>query len=192
MIRRIVSAALAVSALSLTACGGGSDGCWTTDTPGQLENRPSPLDSTTVTLGEAQVKVCYGRPSARERPVMDGLVRYGELWRFGANEATSVRLPFPARIGDVSVEAGGYSLYVVPGPESWTVTVNGIVERWGIPVDSATAAADVGSFDVPAEELPEHVETLTMALEGTGPTEADLVVDWERTRVRIPIQRVEG
>ena len=151
MRRPIARLAIAVAALTLAACGADSDVCWTTDTPEQLADRPSPLDSTSVRLGESQLKVCYGRPSARERPVMGALVPFGAVWRFGANEATSIRIPFPAEIGGVAVQPGSYSLYVVPGQETWSVTVNGIVERWGIPVGPDVQAADVGSFMVPAE-----------------------------------------
>ncbi|UCC26857.1 MAG: DUF2911 domain-containing protein [Gemmatimonadales bacterium] len=192
MIGRSILPAVLTLALVLVSCGDGSDGCWTTDTPGQLANRPSPLDSAIVILGEEQVRVCYGRPSARERPVMDGLVRFGEIWRLGANEATSIEVPFRSRIGDVTVDPGRYSLYVVPGAESWDVTVNGMVERWGIPVDAAVRAADIGTFSVPVEGLSQHVETLTMTFQETGSDSADLVVDWELTRIRIPVHRLEG
>ena len=106
--------------LGVAACAPADDeaGCWTTSTPEQLAERPSPLDSAIVTLGDAQAKVCYGRPAARGREVMGALVRFGEIWRFGANEATSIHLPFPADIGGLRVAPGAYSLYVVPGAES--------------------------------------------------------------------------
>lgn len=184
-------AALVLTAALLTACGG-EPGCWTTDTPGQLANRPSPLDSTLVTLGEGTAKVCYGRPSARGREVMGGLVPYGQIWRFGANEATTVHLPFPARIGEVQVEPGSYTLYAVPGEDAWTITVNGALERWGIPVDEAVAAQDLGSFTVPVEMLDDPVETFTMTFQATGADSAELLAEWERARIRIPVQRLEG
>lgn len=184
-----------VPGLALAACGdGGTPGgvCWTTSTPEQLAERPSPLDSTLVTLGDGQAKVCYGRPSARGREVMGALVRYDEPWRLGANEATSIHLPFPAEIGSVSLGAGSYSLYAIPGVDEWTVVVNGIVERWGIPIDEGVTSADLGAFTVPAEMLDSPVETFTVEFEEVGPGEAHLVASWESARIRIPVRRPEG
>lgn len=165
-------------------------GCWTTSTPEQLAERPSPLDSALVTLGDAEAKVCYGRPSARGRQVMGGLVQYGEPWRFGANEATALHLPFAAEIGGVAVEPGVYSLYVVPGTDVWTVVVNGSAARWGIPVDEVVTAEDVGSFIVSPEALESPVETFTVSFQPAGADEAELVAEWEFTRIRIPVRRV--
>lgn len=194
MMRRTARLAVPVLLLGLGACApaerAAEGGCWTTSTPEQLAERPSPLDSTMVTLGDAQAKVCFGRPSARERQVMGGLVQYGEAWRLGANEATGIHLPFPAEIGGVAVQPGSYSLYAVPDTAQWTVVVNGNAERWGIPVDDAVTAEDVGSFTVVPEALDAPVETLTLTFQETGPEAADLVVEWELTRVRIPVRRV--
>jgi len=191
--RRATIFALPVLALGLAACAGPQEGgCWTTSTPEQLAERPSPLDSAVVALGDGQVRVCYGRPSARGRQVMGALVRYDEPWRFGANEATSIHVPFPAEIGGVAVEPGSYSLYAIPGSESWTVVLNGVVERWGIPIDEAVRAQDVGSFTVTPETLDAPVETFTLSFQDAGAHEASLVAEWESTRLRIPVRRMEG
>lgn len=189
--RSVVGVALS---LALAACGRpGAEDCWTaTDDREHLATRPSPLDSTLVTLGDARAKVCYSRPAARDRVVMGGLVRFGSLWRLGANEATAIHLPFEAEVGGVRVAPGSYSLYAVPDTTRWTVTVNRAWERWGIPVDSTVTVDDVGSFTVPAEPIPTEVEALTMSFAPAAEGAAELVVEWERTRVRIPVRRVEG
>lgn len=186
-----IATAAAFLALAAAACGDASfeEGCWTTSTPEQLAERPSPLDSALVTLGDADAKVCYGRPSARGRPVMGSLVRFDEVWRFGANEATTIHLPFPATIGDVPVEPGAYSLYAVPGSETWTIVVNGVPERWGIPVDEAVTAEDLGSFQVSVEMLESPVETFTLSFQAADGRSAELLAEWELTRVRIPVRR---
>ncbi|MDT8341391.1 MAG: DUF2911 domain-containing protein [Longimicrobiales bacterium] len=186
--------ATASLAVAVVACGGEDapphEGpCWSTSNTAQLAERASPLDSAMVTLAGERVRVCYGRPAVREREVMGALVPFGDAWRLGANEATSIHLPFDARLGDLAVPAGDYSLYVVPQADSWTVAVNGVVERWGIPVNADVTAEDVGTFSVPTEVLEQPVEVLTMRFEEAGPDAAELVVEWERTRVRIPVQR---
>ena len=154
--------------------------------PAQLAQRPSPLDSVQATIDGATVKVCYGRPSARGRAIMGGLVPFGAPWRLGANEPTRLTLPFAAEVAGVRVPAGTYSLYVVPQATSWEVHVNRAVERWGIPIDAAVRSQDVGKGTVPVETLAQPVEQLTLRLV-TEP--GALVVEWEKTRITIPIKK---
>jgi hypothetical protein len=154
-----------------------------------LAERPSPLDSVDVHLGDASAKLCYGRPSSRGRTMVGEQDPYGVPWRMGANEPTTLHLPFPAEIGDVSVGPGSYSLYAIPNPGVWTIVVNGNTNRWGIPISADVRTADLGSFTVSARPLPEHVETLDFSFEPTGGASGDLVYRWERTTLRIPITR---
>jgi hypothetical protein len=160
--------------------------CTHRGTAAEVARRPSPLDSVQATIDGATVKVCYGRPSARGRSVMGGLVPFGEPWRLGANEPTRLVLPFAADVAGVRVEPGTYSLYVVPQAASWEVHVNKAVDRWGIPIDAQVQAEDAGKGTVPVETLAQPVEQLTLRLLAGPP--AELVVEWEKTRVRIPIR----
>ena len=165
-------------------------GCWRRGDPARLAERASPPDSAVAIVHGARVKVCYSRPSARGRSIMGGLVPYGEPWRLGANEATSIHLQFPAEIAGVRVEPGSYSLYVIPGESQWTVAVNRSVERWGIPIDDAVRAQDVGRGSVAVERLDQHVEQLTLRFGPGAQGSTELIVEWERTRVRIPIHKL--
>ena len=153
----------------------------------EAQDRPSPLQTTTVTLDGQEALLCYGAPSARGREVMGGLVPFGESWRFGANEATAIHLPFAAEIGGVSVEPGSYSLWAVPGEEEWEIHVNANTERWGIPINDEVQGADVGSFTVEAMQAEEMVETLTLSWESHGEDMGHIVMEWENTRVEIPV-----
>jgi hypothetical protein len=96
-----------------------------------VTERASPFDSARVAVGGKLAQVCYGRPSVRGRRIFGEpgteptpLVQYGRLWRTGANEPTIIHLPFPATIAGLAVAPGSYSLYTVPGAESWTVIIN--------------------------------------------------------------------
>jgi len=89
--------------------------CWIRGPADKLAERPSPLDSIAVQVGSGTVKLCYSRPSARGRKVMGGLVPFDQPWRLGANEATSIRVPFAAEIAGVRVDPGTYTLYAIPG-----------------------------------------------------------------------------
>ena len=166
--------------------------CWIRGSANELARRPSPLDSATVEIGGATLKVCYGRPSARGRKIMGGLVPFGEPWRLGANEATTIHVPFAAELAGVRVGAGTYTLYTIPGESRWQIVVNRGVQRWGVPIDEQVRAQDVGSGTVSVERLDQPVETLTLKLAPTTASATELVVEWEQTRVRIPIRRVSS
>lgn len=152
-----------------------------------LAERPSPLDSVAIELGGEAAKLCYGRPSARGRTMVGGEDPFGIPWRFGANEPTTLHLPFPATVGTVDLDPGSYSLYAIPEDGPWTVVVNGNTNRWGIPISPSVRSADIGSFEVSRGEGA-YVEQLTFRFEGQGRS-GTLVYAWEDVVLRIPIAR---
>lgn len=163
--------------------------CWIRGPVDKLAERPSPLDSVSVEIGGGTIKLCYSRPSARGRKVMGGLVPFDQPWRLGANEATSIHVPFAAQLGGVRVEPGTYTLYAIPGASKWQLVVNRRIQRWGVPIDNEVRAGDVGASTVATESLDAPVETLTLKFTPAAGNATELVVEWEKTRVRIPIRR---
>ena len=155
-------------------------------TPAEAAERPSPLDSASITLDGDEAKVCYGAPSVRGRVIFGELEAWDQPWRAGANEATELHLGFPAEIGGVAVEPGTYSLYAIPGQESWEIAVSEATQRWGIPVPTDQ---DVGRVTVTPETVEEPVETLTWRWEQISDSEAELILEWDDTRVRVPVVR---
>ncbi len=155
----------------------------------QAAARPSPLGETAIALGGQTAKLCYGRPKANDRKVMGELVPFGQPWRLGANEATALHLPFAAKVGGVALEPGSYSIIAVPGEREWEMVLNRNVERWGIPIDDAVRGADVGSFKLPAQSTDAMVEQLTFRWESHGESMGHLVMEWEHTRVQIPLEK---
>jgi hypothetical protein len=154
-----------------------------------VEGRASPYDSTMFQVGTAAVKVCYGRPSARGRTMIGGdAVPYGSLWRTGANEPTILHVAGSITLAGVPLDAGSYSLYTIPSAADWTVIVNRSIEQWGheSQYTEEVAAQEVGRGTAPSEQLDDHVETFTIRPVSRG-NDADLLLEWERTRVTIPI-----
>ncbi|HSJ25915.1 MAG TPA: DUF2911 domain-containing protein [Longimicrobiales bacterium] len=156
-----------------------------------VEGRASPYDSATVQVGDQALKVCYGRPSARDREIFGGLVPLGQLWRTGANEPTILHVPFTAEIAGIRVDPGSYSMYTEPGEVEWVVIVNRATDQWGheSSYTDEVRAQEVGRGTAPTERLDQHMEQFTIRGEETA-AGADLLLEWERTRVRIPVRVV--
>jgi len=156
-----------------------------------LEGRKSPLDSLSFTIAGQPVKVCYGRPSSRGRTMLGGThIPFGKLWRTGANEPTIFYAPVPLRVAGLEVPPGVYSLYTVPGPREWEIIVNRSTSQWGEEgkYTDEVKAQELGRSKVKTEALKTPVETFTIKAEPEGDKAASLLLDWEKTRVRIPVQ----
>lgn len=159
----------------------------------ETQDRPSPLQMVEFSYEGGTGLLCYGAPSARERAIMGGLVPYGQPWRLGANEPTTIHLTGPAIVGGVELEPGSYSLYAVPGEGEWEIFINSNWERWGIPIDAGVQSANIGSFTVEPEPMDETVEILSYAWEPMAEnTMGDIVLEWENTRVSFHVHPVEN
>jgi len=180
-----------IAALPATLQAQNAELCWLSGdaTVASTAERPSPLGVVAIPMGEQQATLCYSRPSARERVVMGELVPFGAPWRLGANEATALHLPFAATIGGVAVEPGTYALYAIPGADQWEFVVNTSSERNGAPIDESVRANDVGSFTRPTAETEGMVETFTIEWDAHGEGMGHLVLEWENTRVEVPIHK---
>jgi hypothetical protein len=129
-------------------------------------------------------RVIYSRPHLGGRKLFGGLVKWGQPWRLGANEATEIRFFRPVTIQTKKIPVGQYSMYAVPYEDRWTIVFNSNLYSWGLKFDSAK---DVFSFDIPARTMPRLIEHFTMAFEKTA-TGADLIMAWEDREARLPIQ----
>jgi hypothetical protein len=155
-----------------------------------LDTRTSPLDSVTFEIEDGPVKVCYSRPSARGRQVFGGdLAPYGELWRTGANEPTMIHTSVPLSIAGIEVGPGSYSLYTVPGEAEWQIVLNASITQWGHErvYTGDVAAQEIARATVPAGASDDFVETFTIRAEPADDGAA-LILEWEKTRVAIPVQ----
>lgn len=182
--------ALAVAGASLLPVSSSLPPClkdWTS--PSTWQPRSSAFATTTFGLGAGRVRICYSRPAARGRTIYGGLVPWGQLWRFGANEPTRLYTTVPVAVAGVALEPGRYSLMAVPEPEAWTIAVNRSTFHWGNDLSARVLAREIGRGSVPADTLPLQlpVELLTMTAQAGTADTTWLVVDWDRTRVRIPL-----
>ena len=154
-----------------------------------VEGRASPFDSVDIRVGGQTLRVCYGRPGVKGREIMGGLVPYDTLWRTGANEPTILHVPFTAEIAGLRVPPGSYSLYTVPRAGDWTIIINRSTSQWGheSSYSAEVRAQELGRANVRTERLDQHVELFTIRGDSSGQG-TDILLEWERTRVRIPVR----
>jgi hypothetical protein len=146
------------------------------------QNKPaSPKAEASGTIGSAKVKIVYSQPSARGRKIMGGLVPYGEVWRTGANEATTIELSAPVKVEGKDLAAGTYSFFTIPGETEWTIIFNKDVKQWGH--FSYKQADDVLRVTVKPTKLSAAVETFVITV---GSDQIEL--KWENTAVPIKIK----
>jgi hypothetical protein len=130
-------------------------------------------------------RVIYSRPKANGRTVFGDLVKYGEVWRLGANEATEIEFYKPVTIGDKKVPKGRYSLYAIPRENSWTFVLNKETDTWG--AFKYDESKDILRTDAPVQKSAEPVEAMAMTFEKGENNIINLVVAWENVKVALPV-----
>ncbi len=147
--------------------------------------RPSPKGTVMQTVGITDFTVAYSRPGVKGREIWGKLVPFGEVWRTGANEATIFETSTDMNVGGKPLPKGKYSLHTIPGKDEWTVIFNSVADQWGS--YSYDKAKDV--LRVMAKPMSNPMtENLTITFANMTQDSADLLIDWEKVRVSVPIK----
>jgi len=147
--------------------------------------RPSPPASAKCDLpGGKSITIDYSSPRAKGRKIFGGLVPYGEVWRAGANEATTFVTTADLMVGGTHVPAGSYTLFTIPDKDKWTLIISKKTGEWGIPYPGEKD--DLVRVDMKAGSTSGHVENFTIAFdkEAKGCT---LRMEWENTKATVAI-----
>jgi Protein of unknown function (DUF2911) len=129
-------------------------------------------------------RVIYSRPHLEGRQLFHDILKYGEPWRLGANEATELQLYRDAMIQDKKIKAGRYVLYCVPQANKWTIHFNSNIDSWGLKPDSTK---DIASFEIPIRVTDRHLEYFTIVFEYIG-SGTQLLMSWDNVEARLPIR----
>lgn len=156
----------------------------------------SPMDMTYFPVNYPKIKmahdtdipplarVIYSRPHLQGRNLFQGVLKYGEHWRLGANESTELELYKSSVISDKRIAAGRYVMYCIPQQDKWTIILNSNIDTWGLTQDTTK---DVARFDIPVKTNSYRLEYFTMAFEKSEPG-ADLVMAWDNVEARLPFK----
>ena len=134
---------------------------------------------------EPLAKITYGRPQKKGREIFGGLLKYGKMWRLGANESTEITLFKEATLGGETVKAGTYNMYAMVNENEWTIILNTDRPAWG--AANRNEELDVAKIKVPVTSGTEMVEALTIMFKEKDAKNADILVAWDKTRVTIPL-----
>ena len=142
--------------------------------------RVSPQATVSQTVGLTNVTITYCRPGVKGRVIWGGLVPYDQVWRTGANEATTITFADPVTIDGTKLPAGTYGLFTIPGKDEWTVIFNKTAKQWG--AYEYKQAEDALRIKVKPHEMPFH-ELLTFCFPAVSTESATVAMVWDKLAV---------
>lgn len=142
--------------------------------------RESQRQEITQTVGDTRIAVVYHRPNVKDRKIWDGLEKYGEVWRTGANENTTFETSNDIKINGQTLPKGKYGLHTIPNKDQWTIIFNKVNNEWGS-----------FNYDQKQDALRVMVkpsaialqETMTVSFENVKANTSEIVIAWEKVRV---------
>jgi len=150
--------------------------------------RPSPAAKATCALADGKtITVDYSSPRAKGRKIFGGLVPYGEVWRTGANEATTFVTTADVMVGGTHVPAGSYTIFTIPNKDKWTLVISKKTGEWG--TNYPGPENDLARIAMKASALPAAAENFTIAFDKTSGG-CVLRMDWETTRASVDIAKM--
>ncbi len=151
--------------------------------------KASPEETVTAVIDGANISVTYSRPSKKGRDIFGALVPYRQVWRTGANEATTFSTDKAIGFGGKSVAAGTYTLWTIPDTDQWQVILNSKEYPWGVDFNgqaSRQADADVANVQASVTQLTDTVEQFTIRFDKQP--DPRMVLEWDLTQVSVPIE----
>lgn len=146
----------------------------------------SPAASVHQTVGITEITVTYHRPAVNGREIWGKLVPYGEPWRSGANENTTISFSTDVKVGGKPLHAGTYGLHTLPTAKDWTVMFSTTTLAWGS--FTYDPKEDAVRVTVTPRATPTSEERLSYRFDDVTDTKATLVLAWEKLAVPVSIE----
>lgn len=145
----------------------------------------SPSAIVKQTIGLTEVEISYFRPSARERIIFGELLPYKEFWRVGANAATKITFSGDVLVDGKVLKKGSYSLLALPESNTWKLNWYTYTSTdW----NDYAATEPVLQLQLPVNTRDKPLESLELHFQDITLDSATLLLEWERTLLKIPIQ----
>lgn len=153
----------------------------------------SPQKTAAYNQNGFDLSVAYSSPSKKGRVIFGELEPFGKVWRTGANEPTTFTTASAIKIIDKELPAGTYSLWTIPGKESWKVMLNKEVPEWGVTLLSGGKETtrdpdeDIVQVTVPVQVLSQVQEDLDISFKDIN--QLYLSLSWDETEIQVPINK---
>ena len=152
--------------------------------PESGKTMPSPPQTATVTLAGQTLTIKYNSPHMRHREIFGGLVPYDQVWRTGANPATTLITPVALHIGSLLVPAGTYTIYTLPSRKKWMLIVNKQNGQWGTEYKQEM---DLGRVELKEKSIAEPQEVMSISFDDIKRDSAELHIRWATTDESVKI-----
>ena len=152
--------------------------------------RPSPPASAACKFSDGKtIKIDYSSPRAKGRKIFGeasekALVPYGQIWRTGANDATTFVTDTNLNVGGKAVPAGSYTIFTVPKADAWSLVISKKTGEWG--TDYPGEKEDLVRAPMTVSKTSAPVENFTIAFDQAG-SKCTLRMEWENTRASVEI-----
>ena len=154
--------------------------------------RPSPPASAACKFSDGKtIKIDYSSPRAKGRKIFGeasekALVPYGQIWRTGANDATTFVTDTNVTVGGKAVPAGSYTIFTVPKADAWSLVISKKTGEWG--TDYPGEKEDLVRAPMTVSKTSAPVENFTIAFDQAG-SKCTLRMEWENTRASVEITK---
>lgn len=153
----------------------------------QLNLPPSSPDAEfKQQVGFTELKVKYSRPGAKGRKIFGGLVPYGELWRTGASDATTIHFSDTVHVNGNIIPAGTYSLFTIPNQEEWTIIINKDTAMHG--ASNYSKDQDLVRFMIKPEKSLRFYDSFTIEVNDIVKGSASIYLLWENTQIKLNLK----
>ena len=133
-------------------------------------------DSKTITID-------YSSPRMKGRQIFGGLVPYNEVWRTGANKATTFVTTANLTANGKDIPAGNYTLFTVPAQDKWTLIISKVTGEWGVPYKDEYKSQELARIPMQVSKTPAAVENFTINFDQSGG--CTLQLSWENTQASV-------
>jgi hypothetical protein len=147
--------------------------------------RVSPNAWVSQMVGVTKISITYSRPGVKGRKIWGGVVPYGEVWRSGANENTTITFSTPVKVEGHELPAGTYGFQTIPTAGDWTIIFSKDANEWGaFSYKQADDALRVQAKPQPAEMR----ERMAYEFDDVTDTSAKVVLHWEKLKVPFTVE----
>jgi hypothetical protein len=147
--------------------------------------RPSPNAWVSQMVGVTKISITYSRPGVKGRKIWGELVPYGEVWRSGANENTTITFSTPVKVEGHDLPAGTYGLQTIPTAGDWTIIFSKDAKEWG----AFTYKKEDDALRVQAKPQPAEMrERMAFEFDDVTDTSAKVVLHWEKLKVPFTVE----